>query len=83
MKTNSHPQAARPKTFRAALVLAATLLVPSLWAAAPKAVQPRRPYAFEQNLGQAHADVRYQARGAGYTLFLTDREAVLSLSACV
>lgn len=67
-------------SFRAALFLAATLLAPSLWAATPTAVQPRTPYTFEQNLGQAHSDVLYQARGDSYALFLTDREAVLSLS---
>lgn len=39
----------------------------------------RLPLAFEANQGQTNAAARYLARGKGYTLFLTDREAVLSL----
>jgi hypothetical protein len=35
---------------------------------------------FEPNVGQADRRVRYLARGAGYTLFLTDRGATISLS---
>jgi hypothetical protein len=37
------------------------------------------PLHFEPNEGQADAAVQYLARGAGYTLFLTPGEAVLSL----
>ena len=37
------------------------------------------PMRFEPNVGQAAPEVRYVARGAGYALFLTDSEAVLSL----
>jgi Beta-propeller repeat len=37
------------------------------------------PLVFEQNLGQADSQVRFLARGSGYTLFLTDREAVMSM----
>jgi len=37
------------------------------------------PLAFEQNLGQADARVKYMARGNGYTLFLTANDAVFSL----
>jgi predicted extracellular nuclease len=37
------------------------------------------PIAFEANLGQADAQVRYLSRGPGYSLFLTPAEAVLSL----
>jgi PKD repeat protein len=37
------------------------------------------PLAFEENLGQTDASVRYLARGTGYALYLTDREAVLAL----
>ena len=39
------------------------------------------PLSFEPNLGQTAPEVRYLARGAGYTLFLTRDEAVLALSA--
>jgi hypothetical protein len=38
------------------------------------------PLAFEANAGQTDASVRFLARGAGYTVFLTDREAVLALA---
>ena len=37
------------------------------------------PYTFEQNQGQTDRSVRYLARGSGYSLYLTGREAVLSL----
>ncbi len=37
------------------------------------------PLSFEENRGQVDAEVKYLARGAGYTLFLTQTEAVLSL----
>lgn len=40
------------------------------------------PLRFEPNEGQADATVKYVSRGAGYTVFLTDREAVLSLQRC-
>jgi hypothetical protein len=36
--------------------------------------------AFEPNRGQTDTQVRYLARGAGYTLFLTDSEAVMVLA---
>jgi hypothetical protein len=37
-----------------------------------------RPFRFEANQGQTDAQVRFLARGPGYTLFLTPTEAVLS-----
>ncbi|MGA7929148.1 MAG: SBBP repeat-containing protein [Candidatus Sulfotelmatobacter sp.] len=37
------------------------------------------PLAFEQNQGQTDAQVKYMARGNGYTLFLTTKDAVFSL----
>ena len=37
------------------------------------------PLRFEQNSGQTDARVKFLARGKGYTLFLTAREAVLKL----
>lgn len=37
------------------------------------------PLAFEQNQGQTDSQVKYMARGDGYTLFLTPKEAVFSL----
>lgn len=40
----------------------------------------RVPLSFEVNQGQTDPQVKYLARGGGYTLFLTSSEAVLSLS---
>jgi Beta-propeller repeat len=37
------------------------------------------PLAFEQNKGQTDAQVKYMARGNGYTLFLTASDAVFAL----
>ncbi len=37
------------------------------------------PLSFEENQGQVDEKVKYLARGKGYTLFLTETEAVLSL----
>src|SRR5262245_31899511 len=38
------------------------------------------PVRFEINRGQTASQVRYLARGAGYSIFLTETEAVLQLS---
>jgi hypothetical protein len=40
----------------------------------------RVPLSFEENRGQTDPRVRYLTRGEGYTLYLTDQEAVFSLS---
>jgi len=40
----------------------------------------RLPLHFEANQGQAHKDVRFFSRGAGYGLYLTPSEAVLVLT---
>ena len=37
------------------------------------------PLSFEANQGQVDGQVKYLARGKGYTLFLTETEAVLAL----
>src|SRR5688500_10120627 len=39
------------------------------------------PMGFERNVGQTDPQVKFLARGAGYSLFLTQTEAVLSLRA--
>ncbi|QQS48371.1 MAG: SBBP repeat-containing protein [Acidobacteriota bacterium] len=39
----------------------------------------RMPMSFEVNRGQSDASVRFQARGHGYQVYLTEREAVLML----
>ncbi|TMH88944.1 MAG: hypothetical protein E6H44_08835, partial [Betaproteobacteria bacterium] len=38
------------------------------------------PLHFEANQGQTHQDVRFLARGSGYSLYLTAGEAVLVLT---
>jgi len=40
----------------------------------------RLPLRFEENRGQAAADVRFLSRGVGYTVLLTADEAVLALT---
>src|SRR5450631_3573024 len=39
----------------------------------------KSPLSFQANEGQTDAQVRYMAHGAGYELFLTDQEAVVTL----
>ena len=39
----------------------------------------KRPLAFEANQGQSDPQVKFLSRGAGYNLFLTSTEAVLTL----
>jgi len=39
------------------------------------------PLAFEANEGQASAQVKYVARGSGYKLFLTSKQAIMALPA--
>jgi len=49
-------------------------------AAAARASFARLPLSFEENAGQTDARVKYTSRGAGYSLFLTNDEAVVALS---
>jgi beta-propeller repeat-containing protein len=66
----------------ATLLPLASLLAPAPGRAvetSPAEVLGKAPLAFEANLGQSDPEVRYLARGAGYALFLTREEAVLSL----
>src|SRR5437763_5075876 len=37
------------------------------------------PLSFEANAGQTDPEVRYLARGSGYTIFLTEKDAVIKL----
>ena len=46
----------------------------------PVSISNQFPFAFEANLGQTDNRVKYLARGKGYTLFLTKREAVFSFA---
>ncbi|MGH8594524.1 MAG: SBBP repeat-containing protein, partial [Gammaproteobacteria bacterium] len=68
------------------LVLAALgpMICPALAAAATDQTKLEQDYgklplSFEANQGQSNAQVKFLARGPGYTLFLTPTEAVLSL----
>jgi uncharacterized repeat protein (TIGR01451 family) len=71
------------------LLVALFLLSPTLQAqsaaatAAPSQVHrgfgANLPFAFESNKGQTDMQVRYLARGPGYSLYLTSRETVLVL----
>ena len=80
---------------KARYLIAATLILSALVAVVialqsqptgqPKGSTPARatfaqvPLSFEQNVGQTDERVRYVARGIGYTIFLTETEAVISL----
>ncbi len=60
----------------------ATATAPSAPAKTPDAqVLDALPMAFEPNVGQVDPRVKFVARGSGYTTFLTDAAAVLSLAA--
>src|SRR5271168_3701985 len=58
------------------LASAATVATP----AKGHAVTPLARLFFEPNVGQTDGQVRYFARAGGYTLFLTNHEAVFSLA---
>src|SRR5947207_11019950 len=47
---------------------------------APSRQYANLPLAFEPNLGQSDARVRYLARGSGMTLYFTDAETAIVLS---
>ena len=53
---------------------------PSTIAPAVAANYGKLPLSFEANQGQSDPQVRFTSRGNGYSLFLTDREAVLAIS---
>src|SRR3954451_7158902 len=52
---------------------------PARTPAAMAASAVRLPLAFEANGGRTDPRVRFLARGEGYTMFFTDRDAVFSL----
>jgi hypothetical protein len=75
--------------FRAALILSRRLLVPlslvGFALPADAAVEVGKTYGklplhFEVNQGQTHENVRFLARGSGYSLYLTSGEAVFVLA---
>src|ERR1035441_7233388 len=49
----------------------------------PSGAYGHQPRYFEPNAGQFDRQARYLSRGAGYTLFLTDTEAVMVLARAV
>src|SRR6266853_1606374 len=71
------------KTNSVVLALMSVTASALLGASAPNQVSPAQllaaPMSFEANQGQTVDSVRFLSRGPGYTLFLTPREAVLSL----
>ena len=44
-----------------------------------RSASAKLPLSFEPNLGQADLHVKFLSRGSGYTLFLTEDEAVVAL----
>lgn len=66
------PSMARRGVWLGAILAAALLAVPRSAAGAPL------PVVFEANHGQTDPRVKFLARGAGYTLFITTAEAVLA-----
>src|SRR5690242_19902387 len=64
-----------------AIFLSASIFFPADAArASSREVYGRLPLHFETNVGQTHEDVRFLARGPGYTLYLTGRDAVFVLT---
>ena len=60
-------------------VLALVLFFPARGSAQEADPAGDLPLAFAPNAGQTDDSVRYVARGAGYSFFFTDEQAVLSL----
>ena len=75
-----------PKVFAPSLPKKAPIATPELQSVAPadhKSVLQtfgRLPMVFEPNRGQASQDVKFLSRGADYSLFLTENEAVIVLA---
>lgn len=63
----------------AAASAASPIARPSVVGALHQPIFPRLPLAFERNVGQADAHVKFLSRGAGSAVFLTGSEALLSL----
>jgi uncharacterized repeat protein (TIGR01451 family) len=72
------------RRFASVVLFVAVVHLPSAYAQTPIGVTPQRAYGsfpmeFEGNAGQTDARVRFMARGAGYTLFITESDAVAVL----
>ena len=74
--------AMQPCRMLALFALLACFAGPATAAVQPHPSDPygQLPLHFEKNQGQAHKDVRFLARGSGYSLYLTAGEAVLVLA---
>lgn len=74
-------QASGPTAVAAAAILAAPMILSAQTAERTRLASEygHVPLTFEANTGQTDPQVAFLARGAGYALFLTPREAVLSL----
>src|SRR5712691_9414950 len=84
MKTNIRPAVAAAFFLSALAFLTFWLRtsppsIPVKNAATLKTAFARLPLSFEENAGQTDLQVRYLARGAGYTIFLTEKDAVIKL----
>jgi hypothetical protein len=75
VRTRSLVVAAQPAVVAADLAAPDTGSVKLNWTNA----YGKLPLAFEANQGQTAAEVRFLSRGDGYSLFLTEQEAVLAL----
>src|SRR5206468_9659926 len=68
------------KTRTLILGLTLALFAPVVSADTTADAYGKLPLSFEPNQGQASREVKFLARGSGYTLFLTSNEAVLTLA---
>jgi hypothetical protein len=70
------------RTWHPAILMALAAAVPSFAENATPNLDTfsKLPLAFERNQGQADSQIAFMAHGIGYTVFLTQREAVLDLS---
>jgi hypothetical protein len=78
--TRAAPRIAMPAAAAPATTAPATARPDALATAALVAEYGRRPLSFELNDGQIAPAVKFLARGSGYSLFFTERSAVLSLT---
>ncbi|HKT10212.1 MAG TPA: SBBP repeat-containing protein, partial [Terriglobia bacterium] len=74
-------KAPRPRDSKVAPAGAVVQAAPASHAAAVEVREGKFPLSFEPNRGQTDSRVSFLARGLGYALFLTPREAVLELKA--
>src|SRR2546430_15214397 len=86
MKNRTRFLLASAPIFLAGLILLSisSRTTPSKPAANPSAFKinyAQLPLSFEANAGQTDRTVKYLARGAGYTIFLTENDAVIKLFA--